>query len=720
MSRKRSFSLRSHILTLVVLASGLAVGVFTALITYVNTHNSIAELDSRLATLGDVIGQNSTAALDFTDKKAASETLAALRHERQVISACLYDAKGSLFSEYERDGAVAPCARELGTKQQWRKSSRYVVRPIRRSSDFLGSIAVTADMMDLERSNLRMLAIAIGLAFVSFIIAGFTGTFLQRRISQPVIELAAAMDRITNDGSLTCNVNVRGAQEIVHLADGFNRMVVELERRQDTARKAEIRLFEQARTDALTGLPNRRYLAEKLERELLRSTQENSMIALLCIDLDGFKLVNDSLGHAIGDLLLCEVGKRLKSHIRSTDTLARLGGDEFTVVLTGISSKSDATTAANSLIQSLSRPFHIEGNEISVGASIGISTRESSGMHDVDLLKQADSAMYAAKRAGKHRAVHFSPDLGNMARERLTLENELRGAIARGEIYVDYQPEWDAQSGRLLRFEALARWRHPRLGEISPATFIPVAEESGLIHALGKFVAERACKECLEWQKISPYPIGVAVNVSSLQFNSDRIVEEFSSVLRRSGLKPELLQLELTESVMVGSLTHTAEKMTKLRSLGISLVIDDFGTGYSCLGYLPALPFSALKIDRTFTRRLQLSPEVATMIRSLIEMSRRLGLRVIVEGIEEPWQLHTVRAMGADELQGYLFGLPSNTPRTEFADSLVGAPLTLNEAFPTVVTDDDAAGEDNPRLLPPTTPKDDDDERLMAEAKEIE
>jgi EAL domain-containing protein (putative c-di-GMP-specific phosphodiesterase class I) len=207
-----------------------------------------------------------------------------------------------------------------------------------------------------------------------------------------------------------------------------------------------------------------------------------------------------------------------------------------------------------------------------------------------------------------------------------------------------------------------------------------VAEESGLIHTLGKFIMEQACAECLEWQKISPFPIEIAVNVSSLQFNSDKFLEEVASILQRTGLKPQLLQLELTESVMIGSLTHSAEKMKKLRSLGVSLAIDDFGTGYSCLGYLPDLPFSALKIDRTFIRRLELGPEVVTMIRSMIEIGKKMGLRVIVEGIEEPAQLQAVQQMGADELQGYLLGFSSDSPRIQFAGNLSGNPLPLEQS----------------------------------------
>jgi predicted signal transduction protein with EAL and GGDEF domain len=352
-----------------------------------------------------------------------------------------------------------------------------------------------------------------------------------------------------------------------------------------------------------------------------------------------------------------------------------VGGDEFTVILAGLASDEDATVAANGLIQSLSRSFVIEGNEITIGASIGISTHHPAESEDPDLLKQADSAMYAAKRSGKNRAVLFSPELGLMARERLTLERELRGAIGRGEIYVDYQPEFSIASGSIVRFEALARWKHPHLGNIPPTRFIPVAEESGLIYGLGEFVMEQACRECREWQKLSSVPIQVAVNVSVIQFNSEMIVEEIESILKRTGLDPHLLQVELTESVMIGSINHSAKKMMRLRSLGVTLAIDDFGTGYSCLGYLSELPFSALKVDRTFVRNLHSNPEVSTMLRSMIEIGRKMGLRVIVEGIEEEFQLAAVAEMGADEAQGYLLGRPSSTPRSQLVEHLKGTRL---------------------------------------------
>ncbi len=665
-------SLRSSIITVVLFASSLAVGAFMVMIWYVNAKASTALLDSQLSTLADVIGQNSTAALDFSDRKAATEVLGALRREPPVVSACLYDTRGWLFSEYLRDAGSAPCLRNSGTAEVVDAEFRSVTRGVRRATEFVGSIQVKADLRELKDRNNRMMAIAVSLALLSLGMAGFAGALLQSRISKPVMNLAAAMNQVTRDGTFEARVNVEGTEEIAQLAAGFNRMIIELERRNQQAREAESRLLEQARTDSLTGLPNRRFLGEQLERELARTQRAKWTIGLLYIDLDGFKLVNDSLGHGVGDMLLRSVAERLKSRVRMTDTLARVGGDEFTVILTGLENENDATVAANGLIQCLTRPFVIDGNEITVGASVGISTRCSAGAEDHDLLKQADSAMYAAKRSGKNRAVHFSPELGLMARERLTLESELRGAIGRGEIYVVYQPEFSLTTGRIVRFEALARWRHPHLGEISPATFIPIAEESGLIHGIGEFVMEEACRECLTWQKSPSAPIQVAVNVSAIQFSSETIVDEVGSILRRTGLSPKLLQVELTESVMIGSVDHSAQKMKRLRSLGVTLAIDDFGTGYSCLGYLPELPFTALKIDRTFVRNLLSSPEVATMIRTMIELGNKIGLHVIVEGIEQAAQLDMVVEMGADDAQGYLLGRPSPTPLTQYAEYLNG------------------------------------------------
>jgi predicted signal transduction protein with EAL and GGDEF domain len=361
-------------------------------------------------------------------------------------------------------------------------------------------------------------------------------------------------------------------------------------------------------------------------------------------------------------MLLCEVASRLGSRVRQSDTLARVGGDEFTVILTSLKSEADAGLAAQSLLECMTRPFDVEGHEISVGASIGISCLRNPNESGVDLLRQADSAMYAAKRKGRNRAVYFSDDLGLLARERLTLENQLRGAIERGEIHVHYQPEFDAFSGRIVRFEALARWKHPVLGDVSPLRFIPIAEECGLIHPLGSYIMAEACREAASWQRMSPAPVQVAVNVSAIQFNADDIVREIRETLARTGLAPNLLQIELTESVMMGSLQRSAEKMRALHAVGVSLALDDFGTGYSCLSYLHELPFGAIKLDRSFVAKLAPSFEANTVMRSIVNLAHGMSMRVIVEGVEEESQLQMVKELGADEVQGFLLGRPGPNP----------------------------------------------------------
>jgi diguanylate cyclase (GGDEF)-like protein/PAS domain S-box-containing protein len=442
--------------------------------------------------------------------------------------------------------------------------------------------------------------------------------------------------------------------------------VTQLRHNQAELQKAKDAAVYESLNDALTGLHNRRFMSDELNTILARAKREKSMIGAIYLDLDGFKAVNDSLGHSIGDSLLVEVANCLRSRVRESDLLARLGGDEFLVLLCGLHAKEEAAKVAADLLETISNPLSVEGHDITIGASIGISIFPDSATGGEELMRQADSAMYAAKREGKNRVMYFTPEIGSLVHERLTLENELRGAIARNEISVHYQPEFEVASLRLVRFEALARWTHPTLGRIPPDKFIPIAEESGLIVALGAYIMQYACAEAVKWQGILPYPVQVAVNVSSIQFHRKGFVEEVGFTLRQTGLKPELLQIEFTESVMLGGALSSAEPMNRLRAMGISLAIDDFGTGYSCLSYLPSLPFDALKIDRAFVKDLGKRPESESMVRTLIMLANNIGMRVIVEGVETQEQLELIRTYGANEVQGYLLGRPTPTPVETF------------------------------------------------------
>jgi diguanylate cyclase (GGDEF)-like protein len=535
----------------------------------------------------------------------------------------------------------------------------------------------------------------LGISLLIILAAFVWVTLLSRRVHRQMValrqatekakairDLASAMQEVTLRKDFSKQVSVGGDDEIAQLGVEFNKMLNELKLRDAAKRKAEEKLQYQALTDELTGLPNRRLLADRLSQTLALAKREQKLIAVLYIDLDGFKLVNDSLGHSIGDILLNQVSERLQSRIRQSDTLARLGGDEFTVILTKLNSQEDAGRVADILIEVLARPFLIQNHEVTISASVGISLFPDNGADGIELLQQADSAMYTAKRNGKNQKMYFTSELGLVVRERLSLENQLRGAIARGEIAVHYQPEFDVISGRLIRFEALARWTHPTLGTIPPSKFIPIAEESGLIIPFGAYIMERACTEAVHWQELSQGPIQVAVNVSSLQFMRETFVQEVAEVLRHTKLKPSLLQIELTESVMLHGAERAALTMNQLRDLGVSIAIDDFGTGYSCFSYLPKLPFNALKIDRSFVKELEFRPETKAMVQSLVTLAHNLNMHVIVEGIETLEQLEMIRKFGGNEVQGYLLGKPTADPASKISSSPEPAAIIAGEHAP--------------------------------------
>jgi diguanylate cyclase (GGDEF)-like protein/PAS domain S-box-containing protein len=459
---------------------------------------------------------------------------------------------------------------------------------------------------------------------------------------------------------LTNITPVESAAGIVYETTAID--VTQLRQNQEDLQKAKDAAVHESLNDSLTGLPNRRYLLDKLSAMLVTAQRDSEMLGLLYLDLDGFKLVNDSLGHVVGDGLLVQVAGCLLSRIRKGDLLARLGGDEFLVIMDQLHDREDTTMLAEHLLEAISNPFLVNEHLLSIGVSIGISIYPCDATDAEELMQQADSAMYASKREGKNRVTRYTSEIGFQMHERLTLENLLRGAVARNEVSLHYQPEFDLADHRLLRFEALARWKHSTLGQIPPDKFIPIAEESGMIGALGAYIMEKACAEAVRWQTMMPYPIQLAVNVSSIQFRSKGFADEVSAILERTGLKPELLQIELTESVMMNGNLQAAETMTRLRAMGVTMAIDDFGTGYSNLSYLPTLSFDALKIDRSFMLNLDSQPETESMISTLIGLAHNFGMRVIVEGVETAEQLALIKTLGANEVQGYLVGRPTPNP----------------------------------------------------------
>jgi diguanylate cyclase (GGDEF)-like protein len=422
-------------------------------------------------------------------------------------------------------------------------------------------------------------------------------------------------------------------------------------------RKSEAQIVFMARHDALTGLPNRILFSERVEQSIAQSGRGRGF-AVLCLDLDRFKIVNDTLGHPIGDRLLRAVAERIRSCIRETDTVARLGGDEFAIVQTNLARPEDAGELAQRVVLALSRPFDIEGNQIVIGTSVGIAL----GTGDKDrvdrLLKSADTALYCAKADGRGTFRFFEAQMEASLQARREMEVDLRRAIGQDEFVLNYQPLIDLKTNRISACEALVRWRHPSRGMVSPAEFIPLAEEISLIVQLGDWVLKQACKEAAAW----PSDIIVAVNVSAVQFRNGRIFSAVQDALALSGLPSSRLELEITETVMLAESDSTISTLHSLRDLGVRIAMDDFGTGYSSLSYLRSFPFDKIKIDQEFIRDLTADNDSGAIIRAIIGLGTTLGMKITAEGVETQEQLACLRAEGCHEVQGYLFSRPLPAP----------------------------------------------------------
>jgi len=449
----------------------------------------------------------------------------------------------------------------------------------------------------------------------------------------------------------------------IRMASGEITGVATIARDISARKKAEIELAHQAQHDHLTGLPNPLLLADRLAAGIQRARRSGSATAVIYVDLDGFKFVNDTLGHEAGDALLKEVTVRLQACLRELDTLARMGGDEFMVVVNEVREDEVAQAIAERLRTALHRPFQVGDHELYVTASMGIAMYPRDGTDVSTLRRNADAAMYEAKRSGKDRVLFFRPAMGATFLEHLELETELRHALDRdNELSLVFQPIFRAQGGQQTAFEALLRWAHPLLGPIPPGKFVPVAEESGLIFRLGAWVLKQACRQCLLWQSHGLAGVRVAANVSALEFARAEFADDVLRVLEETGLPENLLDLEVTETTLMRDMDESISKMSLLRARGIRISIDDFGTGYSSLGYLPRLPVDTLKIDRSFVADLGGNSTARSLIEGMISLAHSIGKQVVVEGVETEEQLEILRRIGCDEIQGFLLGRPAALP----------------------------------------------------------
>ena len=413
-----------------------------------------------------------------------------------------------------------------------------------------------------------------------------------------------------------------------------------------------------ANHDALTQLPNRTLLQDRIQQTLAHNSRHNQLAAVIFIDLDKFKVINDTLGHDVGDGLLLEAAARLVAGVRSDDTVARQGGDEFIILLSEISHPEDAGLIAQKLLDSLLQPFTIKGKELHISASIGIAIFPDDGSDMESLLKNSDIAMYHAKESGRNNYQFFSAKMNEQAAEKQTLISDLRRAVEHNELFLVYQPVVDMINGDMAGMEVLLRWQHPALGLISPAKFIPLAEESGLILPIGEWVLRSACEQLLEWQKQGYEVPRLAINLSATQFRQKSLADNIAVILRETGVEPRYIGLEITETMLVHNFEEVVDTLLKLSNMGLEISIDDFGTGYSSLSYLKRFPINKIKIDKSFVDNLATDPDDAAIVKAIIAMAGALQMKVVTEGVETKAQLDFLRQHGCEQYQGYVFSNP--------------------------------------------------------------
>jgi diguanylate cyclase (GGDEF)-like protein len=648
---------------LTIMIAGISLVVLLALFsTFVLTQRSLLRdgLREELLILAQDLSRNCSAALIFNDVAAANEILASLKSKPQILCSLVFDREGKVFSSYWQGSPDSclpdPTLPESGFR--FTKGRLEVARLIHHDGDSLGTLYICADLAYIQKVLGRNILFgSLGL-FGAWIFAWIVGGRLQRLVSGPIGNLAATMRAVSEEQDYSRRVPMECSDELGILVDNFNNMLEQIEGRDLELRKNQERLDFLAHHDTLTGLANRLLFDDRLTHALARAKRDGNSLALMFLDLDRFKNINDSLGHKTGDEVLQEMADRLAGAIRTSDTLARLGGDEFVVILEEIEGYQTVSTVAERILQVLMLPVRAAQQELFVSGSIGVSVYPEDGQSVESLMQCADVAMYQAKHLGRNNFQFFTPGMTERAQDELRLEGKLRKAIPNGELLLHYQPQIELRTGNILGMEALIRWQHPAMGLVPPDKFIPLAEETGLIIPIGNWVLETACRQAVQWQEEGFPPWQIAVNISPKQFWQADLPDFIAEVLANCGLDSRLLELEITESAIMLDVEKAIETMRRIRKMGISLAIDDFGTGYSSLSCLRRFPLSKLKIDRSFVRDILNGEDQGAIAEGIIGLARTLHLEVIAEGIEEYSQLEFLLKKGCLVGQGFYLGRP--------------------------------------------------------------
>ena len=650
-----------------LLTSGVVIFFAGALLLALQIYQTGLTLLEQTRTDAAMAAENLSAAIVFNDQVSATDILATLNSFPEIVYALVLRPNGSEFAHYLRSGAsLATLSTPLAAgSYRFTRTQLTVSKMVVFNGISLGTIKVGSDLQSSYHRIAWYLAGVTVVMFVCLWLAHIVLTRLQRSVTAPLTELANASERISNNGDFSIRAKVDSSADLGMLATTFNLMLDRIEKREAELnqeiverKNVEIKLDRLAHFDNVTGLHNRHFFYDRLQTLVNRAYggQEKSFVMFL--DLDNFKAVNDSLGHDVGDELLKEVAHRLLAAVRFGDTVARVGGDEFAIILENASDTEIADKVAQKCVTSLAEVVSINGNDIYISASVGISCCPDDSFNVNTLLKFADTAMYYAKNSGKNTYRIFQTSMEGDAQRRFNLSGELRNAVERQEFTLHFQPQIKLLTKQISGVEALIRWAHPNLGIVGPMEFIGLAEETGLIVPIGAWVLRTACSQLKIWQDQGLTDITMAINLSARQLAEEHFVPMVLDIVRESGICAAMLELELTESMLMDASETTIAKLSLLRAAGLMLAIDDFGTGYSSMSSLKSFPINTIKIDRSFVRALPNDVQDQAICKAIISMAHSLHMQVVAEGVETTAQAEFLNDNNCDTAQGFLYSKP--------------------------------------------------------------
>ncbi|MDP3211309.1 EAL domain-containing protein [Methylotenera sp.] len=652
----------NKLLLINLIAASLSMMMLVVCIAIIAFHSNRTNLIHDLNAEAHILSENLTASLAFNDTKSAQTLLEALRWSPHIKQVVILDNQGILFSKYPSNSTLA--LNEADTLSNY-LSGVSIQQPIKIGKQEVGRIQMNATL-DHVYSQLQKFLL---LTMFSMLLAGILGAFMIRRLqkylTKPIIGLTKSMRLVSSTDNYALRFNLESKDELGELATGFNTMLstiqsheAELDSELALRMQAENRLQQLAYYDEVTKLPNRHHFNERMAKVVASSVENKVLCCIMVIDLDDFKIVNDTLGHHVGDDLLFAVGERLSHDLRLEDILCRIGGDEFALILDNLPSIKHAQHVAQKIIRLMALPFILEDREVFIGASIGISFCPNDATSIPVLLRNADTAMYNAKKLGKNYCQMYLPEMEAKNIRRFALESALHRALDNKELFLHYQPQIDINTNQVTGFEALLRWNNPELGLISPVDFIPLAEDIGLIIPIGEFVLYQACLQSQQWRERYQIDTAMSVNLSGRQLIQTNIVERIISIVNSTRLPSHLVTIELTESILMDHSKETLSKLEKLSASGFTISIDDFGTGYSSMSYLKRYPIDILKIDRSFVSDLPDDANDVAITQAIIALGKNLGMKLVAEGVETEAQLAFLKMHHCDTAQGYLHSRP--------------------------------------------------------------